>query len=86
MFSVFSTALLGLVLGFLGRGIMPASDKGGVITTICVGICGANMTASIGWLMDFWPQGSIVSYAAATAGAIVLLLVYRAFAGMKIEA
>lgn len=86
MVSVFSTALLGAVLGFLGRGIMPAGDKGGVITTACVGLCGASMTASLGWLMDFWGIGSVTGYGAATAGAVVLLIVYRIFSGLKIEA
>lgn len=86
MVSVFSTALLGAVLGFLGRGIMPANDKGGVLTTACVGLCGASMTASLGWLMDFWGIGSVTGYGAATAGAVVLLIVYRIFSGMKIEA
>jgi len=86
MVSVFSTALLGAVLGLLGRGIMPANDKGGVITTACVGLCGASLTASLGWLMDFWGIGSVTGYIAATAGAVVMLIGYRIFSGMKIEA
>ena len=77
---------MGAALGFLGRGIMPSNDKGGVITTACVGLCGASMTASLGWLMDFWGIGSMTGYLAGAAGSVLLLLVYRIFSGLRIEA
>jgi hypothetical protein len=36
--------------------------------------------------MDFWGIGSVTGYGAAVAGAVVLLIVYRIFSGLKIEA
>lgn len=83
---VFATALMGLVIGFLGKGIMPSKDTGGAITTSCVGLCGASLTASIGWLMGFWNVGSGTGYAMGIVGAILLLIVYRIFSGLEISA
>ena len=86
MVPVFSTALMGAAIGFLGRGLMPSNDRGGAITTTCVGLCGASLTASLGWLMGSWGIGSVTGYGAAVGGAVLLLIVYRIFTGLKIEA
>lgn len=86
MVSVFSTALMGLIIGLLGRGIMPSGDKGGTIAAACAGLCGASLTASIGWLMDFWAIGSVTGYIAGVAGSVVLLIVYRIFSGLEVSA
>ncbi len=82
---VFSTALMGLLIGFVGKGMMPSKDTGGAITTSCVGLCGASLTASIGWLMGFFTVGSLPGYLAGFGGAILLLIVYRIFAGLEIS-
>ena len=80
MFSVFSTALLGAVVGAVGNVIMPSRHSGGLITSVVLGIFGANMTNSIGWLMNFWREGSPVGYGAAVGGSLVVLIFYRMFA------
>lgn len=83
MVSVFTTALLGMIIGFLGKAIMPPDDKGGVIATTTCGICGGSLVGSMGWLMDWWTVGAPMGYAAAAGGAVLLLIIYRIFAGLK---
>lgn len=67
---------IGLVAGVLARLIVPGRDPGGIVVTVLIGIAGALLAgfamqaagrALVGWH----------SYAAATAGAVILLLLYR---------
>ncbi|HUQ95620.1 MAG TPA: hypothetical protein VM120_28340 [Bryobacteraceae bacterium] len=81
--SVFGTAIMGALIGAVGRSIMPAKDTGGVITTATLGICGASLTNSIGWLMGWWTVGSVVGLAASAAAAVVALIIYRFFASQS---
>jgi uncharacterized membrane protein YeaQ/YmgE (transglycosylase-associated protein family) len=73
--------ILGLVAGVVAKMIMPGKDKGGVITTILVGVGGALLG---GWLgsrlgvsTDASGNLSVLSFATAIGGALVLLLVMR---------
>ena len=73
----FGWILIGLVAGVLGKLLMPGRDPGGIIVTVLIGIAGALLAGfvaqSMGWTIDRGWQ----SYAAATLGAIVLLILYR---------
>ena len=70
-------AVIGLVAGVLGKILMPGKDPGGIIVTILIGIAGALLAGfvaqSMGWTLDTGWE----SYGAATAGAVVLLALYR---------
>jgi uncharacterized membrane protein YeaQ/YmgE (transglycosylase-associated protein family) len=70
--------LIGLVAGVLGRLIMPRADPGGVVVTILLGIAGAllayYLTPVLGHEVG---DGGWLVYAAATAGSVVLLALYR---------
>jgi uncharacterized membrane protein YeaQ/YmgE (transglycosylase-associated protein family) len=70
--------LIGLVAGALGKLIMPGRDPGGIIVTILFGIMGALLAF---YLTQFFGldvrNGTWQAYAAATAGAVLLLLFYR---------
>jgi uncharacterized membrane protein YeaQ/YmgE (transglycosylase-associated protein family) len=70
--------LIGLVAGALGKLIMPGRDPGGIIVTILFGIMGALLAF---YLIQFFGievrDGSWQAYAAATGGAVVLLVFYR---------
>ena len=70
--------LIGLVAGALGKLIMPGRDPGGIIVTILVGIVGALVAFYVTQLLGI-PVGDsrLKAYAAATAGAVVLLAAYR---------
>jgi uncharacterized membrane protein YeaQ/YmgE (transglycosylase-associated protein family) len=71
--------VLGLVVGFLAKLVMPGRDPGGVIITILLGIAGALLGGFVGSAMGLgdingFNMGSVLL---ATLGAILLLVIYR---------
>ncbi len=82
---IISWILLGLVAGALAKFIMPGKDPGGIFVTILIGIVGGVLG---GYLGSFIGLGSIESFDIggifiATAGAILLLIIYRFLNKMK---
>ncbi len=76
---ILSWILLGLVAGALARFIMPGKDPSGCLVTILIGIAGGIVG---GFLGTFIGLGKIQSFDLggifiATAGAVVLLVIYR---------
>ena len=69
--------LIGLVAGILGKIILPGKDPGGFIVTILIGIAGALLAGFVAQSMGWQINSGWQSYAAATGGAIVLLILYR---------
>jgi len=70
--------LIGLVAGALGKLLMPGKDPGGIIVTIILGIAGALLARYAAPLLGIDITDSTwQAYAAATAGAVLLLLLYR---------
>lgn len=70
--------LIGLVAGVLGKLIMPGKDPGGIIVTILLGIAGALIAKYLTPMMGLNIADSTwQAYAAATAGAVILLALYR---------
>lgn len=70
--------VIGLVAGVLGKLIMPGKDPGGIIVTILIGIAGALMAFYLTPMMGLNIVDSTwQAYAAATAGAVILLALYR---------
>lgn len=69
--------LIGLVAGILGKIIMPGRDPGGFIVTILIGIAGALLGGYLAPLVGWVPRATWERYAAATAGAVILLAIYR---------
>ncbi|MGK6354013.1 GlsB/YeaQ/YmgE family stress response membrane protein [Sphingomonas sp. DT-207] len=77
--------MIGLVAGALGKLIMPGKDPGGLVVTILVGIAGALLAFYLTPLLGIDVQGSSWrAYAAATAGAVVLLALYRLIIARRI--
>jgi len=71
--------LLGLIVGFLAKLVMPGRDPGGVIITILLGIAGALLGGFVGNAMGMGDVNGINvgSVLLATLGAILLLVIYR---------
>ncbi|QNA85553.1 GlsB/YeaQ/YmgE family stress response membrane protein [Sphingomonas sp. So64.6b] len=69
--------LIGLVAGILGKIIMPGKDPGGFIVTILIGIAGALLGGYLAPMLGWQPNAVWERYAAATAGAVILLALYR---------
>jgi uncharacterized membrane protein YeaQ/YmgE (transglycosylase-associated protein family) len=76
-------AVLGLVAGVIAKMLMPGKDKGGIITTALIGIAGSLLGGWLGSKMgvatDSTGNLSFISFATAIGGALVLLLIFRAF-------
>ena len=75
--SILGWLLIGLIAGVLGKFVMPGKDPGGFIVTILIGIAGALLAGFVAQTMNWTLVGGWQNYAAATAGAIVLLVLYR---------
>jgi uncharacterized membrane protein YeaQ/YmgE (transglycosylase-associated protein family) len=78
--------VLGLIAGVLAKLIMPGRDPGGIILTIVIGIVGGLLGGFIGNLLGFHGiQGlNLASILWAVLGAIILLALYRVFAGRRV--
>jgi uncharacterized membrane protein YeaQ/YmgE (transglycosylase-associated protein family) len=80
---IISWIVVGLIAGILGKLIMPGRDPGGFLLTIVIGMVGA----IVGGLLVNLLGGAgvtgfnIWSILVATLGAVVLLALYRLFAG-----
>ena len=82
--SILGWLLIGLVAGVLGKFVMPGKDPGGFIVTILIGIAGALLAGFVAQTMNWTLVGGWQNYAAATAGAIVLLVLYRVVVSRRI--
>lgn len=72
--------VLGLVAGALAKLIMPGKDGGGWLMTMVLGIAGAFVGGFLGQQLGIGGAATGInlgSIATATAGAFVLLFVYR---------
>lgn len=71
------TILIGLVAGALAKLIMPGKDPGGIIITILLGIGGSVLATYLGQFAGWYSATESARFVGATAGAIVILWVYR---------
>jgi len=72
--------VLGLIAGALAKWLMPGKDGGGLITTMLLGVAGAFVGGWLGSMIGVGVTGggiNLASIGTATAGAIVLLWLYR---------
>jgi uncharacterized membrane protein YeaQ/YmgE (transglycosylase-associated protein family) len=75
--------IVGLIAGALAKFIMPGDDPGGFIITILLGVAGAIVGGFLASLIGIGDGGFIWTTIIATIGAIILLAIYRAFAGSR---
>ena len=75
--------LFGLVVGLVGKLLMPGRDPGGFILTIVLGIAGALIGGFAGQSLGFYQEGEPVGFIMAVLGSIILLLLYRMVAGRR---
>lgn len=81
--SVIGWILFGLVVGVVGKFLMPGRDPGGFIVTILLGIAGALLGGFIGQSLGFYREGEPAGFIMAVLGSIILLLLYRLFVGRR---
>jgi len=73
--------LVGLLVGVVAKLLMPGRDPGGVIMTIVIGICGSVIAGFLGRSIGWYSVGEPAGFIASIVGAILLLFLYRIFAG-----
>jgi len=80
---IISWIVIGLIAGILGKLIMPGRDPGGFLLTIVIGMIGALVGGFVVQLLGGagLTGFNIWSILVATLGAIILLALYRLFAG-----
>lgn len=79
--NILGLIFFGLVVGVIGKFLMPGRDPGGFIITIMLGIAGAFLGGYLGRVMGMYHEGEPVGFVMAVIGSIVLLALYRVFAG-----
>jgi uncharacterized membrane protein YeaQ/YmgE (transglycosylase-associated protein family) len=75
--------LFGLVVGIVGKLLMPGRDPGGFILTILLGIAGALLGGFAGRALGFYGEGEPAGFIMAVLGSILLLIIYRMVAGRR---
>lgn len=69
--------VIGLIAGVLAKWIMPGRDPGGIIITIILGIAGGLLGGWLATVIGIGAGGNIWNLVLATAGAVLLLWIYR---------
>jgi uncharacterized membrane protein YeaQ/YmgE (transglycosylase-associated protein family) len=72
---ILSSIILGLIVGFLARGIMPGEQKMGWVLTCLLGIGGSVLASFAGQTLGWYAPGEPASWFASAAGALALLFV-----------
>lgn len=73
--------VVGLVAGVLAKWIMPGRDPGGILVTIIIGIAGGLIGGFVGQQLGLALQSNVANIGIATAGAVLLLAIYRLLKG-----
>jgi uncharacterized membrane protein YeaQ/YmgE (transglycosylase-associated protein family) len=81
--SIIGWILFGLVVGIVGKLLMPGRDPGGFILTSLLGIAGALIGGFVGRALGFYNEGEPAGFIMAVIGSIVLLIAYRMVAGRR---
>jgi uncharacterized membrane protein YeaQ/YmgE (transglycosylase-associated protein family) len=69
--------VFGLIVGIVGKLLMPGKDPGGFLATVAIGIIGALLGGFLGRLVGLYGQDDPVGFIMATIGAILFLWLYR---------
>jgi uncharacterized membrane protein YeaQ/YmgE (transglycosylase-associated protein family) len=75
--SILWTLIVGLVVGFVAKLLMPGRDPGGFIITMLLGVAGSFLASYGGRAMGLYRTGEAPGFIMSVLGAIVLLAIYR---------
>ena len=81
-YGIIGWIVVGLIAGILAKFVMPGKDPGGLIVTILIGVAGGLIGGFCASRLGIG-GGNVVNILIATAGAIVLLVLYRMIAGRR---
>ncbi|MGP0594002.1 GlsB/YeaQ/YmgE family stress response membrane protein [Nitrospira sp. T9] len=69
--------VFGLIVGVVGKLLMPGKDPGGFLATVAIGIIGALFGGMLGRMVGMYGQDDPVGFVMAVIGAILFLWLYR---------
>jgi uncharacterized membrane protein YeaQ/YmgE (transglycosylase-associated protein family) len=75
--AILSWIVFGLVVGVIGKLLMPGRDPGGFIVTMLLGIAGALVGGFLGRAMGFYGPNQAAGWLMSITGAVILLALYR---------
>ena len=75
--SLIGTLLIGLIVGFVAKFLMPGRDPKGFFITMALGVAGAFVATFLGQKLGLYDAGEAAGFIGAVIGAMLLLLVYR---------
>ena len=73
----------GLIVGVIGKLLMPGRDPGGFVVTILLGVAGALLGGFLGRSLGLYREDDPVGYIMAVIGSIILLMIYRFAVGRR---
>ena len=73
------TIIIGFIVGVIARFVLPRQDAYGLIMTTLLGIGGALLGSFLGQALGFYAPGEAAGWIMSVLGAVVLLLIGRAF-------
>jgi uncharacterized membrane protein YeaQ/YmgE (transglycosylase-associated protein family) len=82
--SILGWIFFGLIVGIVGKFLMPGRDPGGFVITILLGIAGALLGGFLGRVLGLYGDRDPVGFIMAVIGSIILLALYRMFARQSI--
>ncbi len=78
--TVLGWIVFGLIVGIVGKLVMPGKDPGGFLATVAIGILGAIIGGFLGRLLGMYGEGDPVGFIMAVIGAMLFLWLYRIIA------
>ena len=81
--SIIGWIVFGLVVGVIGKLLMPGRDPGGFVVTILLGIAGALLGGFIGQALGLYGPEEPAGFIMAVIGSILLLVIYRMAVGRR---
>lgn len=75
--------IIGLLVGFVAKLLMPGKSPGGFIVTLVLGVAGSSMANWLGHSLGFYEYGEAAGFIGSVIGAMIVLSLYRALFGSK---
>lgn len=75
--------IFGLIVGIIGKLLMPGRDPGGFVITSLLGIAGALLGGFLGRSLGLYREDDPVGFIMAVVGSIILLIIYRFAVGRR---
>ena len=77
--------IIGFLIGFVAKLLMPGRDPGGIFITMLLGVAGSFVAGFLGRALGLYRAGDVgPGIIASIIGAMILLAVYRAVARRRV--